>query len=106
MTAHDAKEQHFKWGVSFGQNFGAAHLDDRRHWSRQGIDPDKHIAAMRATGDREAERRGLVFIGEVRLGDEIQRQYFAPGQLSRWQRIRLRFFGGHNEKPLSQQRGH
>ena len=101
MTAHDAKEQHFKWGVSFGQNYDAAHLDDRRHWSRQGIDPDEHIAAMRAAGDREAERRGLVFTGEVRLGDEIQRQYFAPSQLSRWQRIRLRLLGGHNEKPLS-----
>ena len=80
------EEEVLKWHVSFGQNYADVHLDKRWHWERQGIDPDQHIADIRACGDRQAKKRGLMFIGEKRIGSEIQRQYVVP---TIWWRLRF-----------------
>ena len=80
------KDEALKWHVSFGQNYADVHLDKRWHWERQGINPDKHLADIRACGDRQAKKRGLMFIGEKRIGNEIQRQYVVP---TFWWRLRF-----------------
>ena len=74
------------WHVSVGINFQAHNLDNRRHWQRQGMNPDEHIAKLRQCGDDEGTRRGLMFIGEIRKGQEIQRQYVVP---TFWWRLRF-----------------
>ena len=84
------------WHVSLGVGFDAHNLDNRRHWQRLGIDPDEHVAKLRRCGDAEGQRRGLMFIGERRQGQEIQRQYVVA---TFWWRLRFLVFKPRLQKP-------
>jgi len=88
--------------VSFGQNFPAAWLDDPDGRRMYGLDAAKELRAVRECGDRMARTRGLMFIGEVRLGDEIQRQYIVP---TFWLRLRHFFLRPKLERPLDGKSG-
>ena len=84
------------WHVSVGINFQADYLDNRRHWQRQGMDPDELIAKIRRSHDEEGRRRGLMFIGEIRKGQDIQRQYVVP---TFWWRLRFSVLKPRIEQP-------
>ena len=90
-------ERHPAHGEAFDQHYPTFWLDGRRALEREGIDPDEFIAKIRATGNREAEKRGLLFTGEERLGQEIARQYRKP---TWWRRLRLYLGWVHVEAPL------
>ena len=93
-------ERHPKWGESVRIRFYSCWLDDPRHLRRYGVDPEEFIRKTREAGDTEGRARGLVFIGEVRKGTEIERQYVNRREISWFQRLWFRFFA-HNEKPLT-----
>jgi len=61
------------------------------------IDPVVALASARLTGDKERERRGLMFIGEVRKGDLIFQQYRRP---TFWRRLRFAILRPRLEKPM------
>ena len=86
MDPHGPVDDSLKWHVSFGQNFPAIWLDDPIGRQMYGLDPDAELRRTRAAGDRMAVKRGLMFIGERRLGHEIQRQYIVP---TFWWRLRF-----------------
>lgn len=85
-----------KWHVTVGMNFPAHWLDDPETLRRGGIDPAKNLRLTRAAHDELAAGRGLIFIGEVRLGDQIQRQYIVP---TFWWRLRFLVLKPRLEKP-------
>ena len=89
------------WHVSLGVNFNARDLDNRRHWERQGIDPDEHVAKLRRCADEEGQKRGLMFIGEERKGQEIQRQYVVA---TIWWRLRFLVLKPRIEEPRKETR--
>ena len=91
----------FKWHVSFGQNFPAAWVDDPRASLMYGVDPVKKLRDVRDCGDKEAEKRGLMFVGERRLGHEIQRQYIVP---TFWWRLRFLVLRPRLERPRKETR--
>jgi len=86
----------FKWHVPVGVNYPAHWLDDPERLRKGGIDPEKNLRLTRAAHDEIGRGRGLMFIGEVRLGDEIQRQYVVP---TFWRRLRFLLFKPRLERP-------
>jgi len=85
------------WGRATDVRFPSWVLDEPWRLSLQGMDPVVALASARLTGDNEAERRGLMFIGEYRDGDEIVQQYRRP---TRWRRLRYAILGPRLEKPM------
>ena len=79
------------WRQPFDQEFYAHWLDDRRGLELGGIDPDAHIVAIRATGDKMAVRRGLVFAYEFRQGAMVMRRYVVAARQGLWDRLWYRF---------------
>ena len=72
-------------------------LDEPWRLTLNGLDPDVALASARLTGDKERERRGLMFVGEVRKGDLIYQQYRRP---TFWLRLRYAVLRPRREKPL------
>ncbi|HUT62154.1 MAG TPA: hypothetical protein VNA25_30310 [Phycisphaerae bacterium] len=90
-----------KIGQEFEQRYPATWLDDYDCLRWNHIEPNAFLASVRATGDREAARRGLMFIGEARVGDEISRYYVRP---TFWRRLRFFFVPPRLEKRLAEGR--
>ncbi len=76
--------RHPKWHMAYSQEYESCWLDDPDHMRRGGIDPVKNLREVRACGDREAKKRGLVFSHEHRHGaDKLRREYIIGSRLQR-----------------------
>ena len=95
MTA----QRHPHWGEDVDITFDSWVLDEPWRFTLQDppIDPVVALASARLTGDKEAARRGLMFVGEVRRGDLIYQQFRRP---TFWRRVRYAILRPRREKPM------
>ena len=95
MTA----QRHPHWGEDVDITFDSWVLDKPWRFTLQDppIDPVVALASARLTGGKEAERRGLMFVGEVRKGDLIYQQFRHP---TLWRRVRYAVLRPRREKPM------
>jgi len=88
--ADDLEIRERVWHKPVKNLYPAKWLDDRAYMRWAGVDPDEFIGRIRRELDENYRaRRGLVFCGEEREGDEIARYYLRP---TIWRRIRLALF--------------
>jgi hypothetical protein len=89
--------RHPNWGQAADVHYPAWVLDEPELARNARLDPVVALASARLTGDKEGVRRGLMFVGEVREGNDIVRQYRWP---TRWRRLRFALLKPRLVKPL------